>query len=195
MAIPRQFKCADWGGEIDDIKNNQGSPLFKSALITWSIPKIWLKGEPAPIGQDAVATDCIYCLIRDHHRAKSKVKIVYVGITRNIAVRFANHPKAKLLRDMRGDTSLSVGSIDFGKNWRQKGSKQATEQLEHLLIWALRPKYNERKTYMLPGMGKHPARPWKVENKGFRFAGTMPRELVYPWMLVKPGRDRSKKRT
>ncbi len=68
------------------------------------------------------------------------------------------------------------------------------EEIEHLLIWALDPPYNDRKNYTLPGMGKHRANAWHLENIGFRFAGQMPREIVFPWMLVKPGRNRSQKR-
>jgi hypothetical protein len=43
-------------------------------------------------------------------------------------------------------------------------------------------------------MAKHRANAWHLENIGFRFAGQMPREIVFPWMLVKPGRNRSQKR-
>ena len=31
------------------------------------------------------------------------------------------------------------------------------------------------------------------KNKGYRFSGRMPREIVYPWIMLKWGRDRSQK--
>jgi hypothetical protein len=65
--------------------------------------------------------------------------------------------------------------------------------LEHLFIWSLWPELNEKKTSTLPGMGSKPGRAWHIMNEGHRFAGRMPREIVYPWMLIKPGRDRSSK--
>jgi len=193
VAIPRQFKCADWGGEIRGIRTSQDHPVFKEVEVTWTKPRIWVAGEAAPIDAESEVTNCLYCLVRDHHRANAKTKIAYVGITKDAKKRFVNHHVAKRLTSMRGQTSLSLGSVDFGSYWRDGGTRQALEQLEHLLIWALWPDENDRKAYTLPGMGAHPTKPWHVRNLGFRFAGTMPRELVYPWMLVKPGRDRSAK--
>lgn len=193
MAIPRNFKCADWGSEIEEIANSQDHPLFREVEVTWSKPRAWIQGEAAPIDADANVEDCLYCLVRDHHRSNVKTKIAYVGITKDPSTRFVNHHVARKLTSMRGRTSLSLGSVDFGDYWRRGGTRQALEQLEHLLIWALWPSENDRKVYTLPGMGAHPAKPWHVRNIGFRFAGTMPRELVYPWMLIKPGRDRSTK--
>ncbi len=193
MAIPRQFKCADWGGEISEIKTSQDHPVFKEVEVTWSKPRVWLADESAPIGADSNVTNCLYCLVRDHHRASAKTKIAYVGITKDAKKRFVNHKVAKKLTSMRGQTSLSIGTVNFGSYWREGGTRLALEQLEHLLIWAIWPESNDRKAYTLPGMGAHPTKPWHVRNLGYRFAGTMPRELVYPWMLVKPGRDRSVK--
>jgi hypothetical protein len=191
MGAPKQFKCADWG-DIDEIENAQGNPIFKEVAIHWSKPKIWHAGETAPIAEDE-ASNCLYCLVRDHHRASSKTRIVYVGITKDGKRRFVNHHVAKELTKKRGQTSLSIGTVDFGSYWRSQGTRLALEQLEHLLIWALWPELNDRKSYTLPGMGKNPTKPWHIRNLGYRFSGVMPRELVYPWMLVKPGRDRSAK--
>ena len=69
------------------------------------------------------------------------------------------------------------------------------EEIEHLLIWALDPANNTNKNYTLPGMGQRRGNAWHIKNSGYRFAGQMPREIVFPWMLVKVGRDRSKKAT
>jgi len=193
MAIPRQFKCADWGGEIREIKTSQDHPVFKEVEVTWSKPRIWVAGETAPIDPDSDLTNCLYCLVRDHHRANAKTRIAYVGITQDASKRFVNHHVAKRLTSMRGQTSLTIGTVNFGSYWRKGGTRLALEQLEHLLIWALWPEENDRKSSTLPGMGAHSTKPWHVKNLGFRFAGTMPRELVYPWMLIKPGRDRSAK--
>lgn len=61
------------------------------------------------------------------------------------------------------------------------------------LRWTIWPEFNDRKAYSLPGIGSQPARAWRIYNAGYRFSGTMPIEIVYPWMLIKPGRDRSAK--
>jgi hypothetical protein len=69
------------------------------------------------------------------------------------------------------------------------------EELEHLLIWAVPGEYleNDRKQFTLPGMGAHRGHAWHVRNTGYRFSGQMPHEIVYPWMMIRAGRDRSRK--
>jgi hypothetical protein len=187
----KQFKCADWG-DIDQIENAQGDKIFKKVVTHWSKPKILHDGEKPPIAEDE-ASNCIYCLVRDHHRANTKARIVYIGITKDANRRFVRHHVAEELTKKRGQTSLSIGTVDFESYWRKKNTQLALNQLEHLLIWALWPELNDRKSCTLPGMGKNTTQPWHIWNMGFRFFGVMPRELVYPWMLVKPGRDRSAK--
>jgi len=191
MGRPELFHCADWGTEISDVEDSQGHPIFKKVTITWSRPRTWKHDEPAPIETEDKSS-CLYCLLRDHKRQKAKDKIVYIGLTKNIHGRFYNHPKAEKIRNKRGSTLLTVGSVNFGRYWRSVANTgPALEQLEHLLIWSIFPKFNDRKMGQLPGMGKHKTKPWWIVRKGFTFHGTMPREIVYPWMLVKLGRDRS----
>jgi hypothetical protein len=43
----------------------------------------------------------------------------------------------------------------------------------------------------MPGFGTQGGSAWHILNTGYRFRGQMPREIIYPWMLVKPGRNRS----
>lgn len=91
---------------------------------------------------------------------------------------------------MRGTTSLSIGNVHFADHTWTKTIPRSIAELEHILIWAIGPELNERKQYSLPGFGKS-GQAWHITNKGHRFAGRMPREIVYPWMLLKLGRDRS----
>ncbi len=194
MTTPYGFKIADFGGEVEAISNRLGRPLFKSVTISWTAPQIWLREEAAPTYLAEDAPGHLYALVRDHHRAKTRENIVYIGLTNDLSHRFANHPKAEQLRSMRGTTSLSIGNLNFhGYRTAIQKSKPVIEELEHLLIWALNPAYNDRKMYSVPGVGARPSRAWHIICDGHRFAGRMPREIVYPWMLIRPGRDRSKK--
>jgi len=81
------------------------------------------------------------------------------------------------------------------KGRNKAGRTQKTlEELEHLLIWALPfDLVNEKKQFTLPGLGKNGGTAWHIHNKGYRFNGRMPKEIVYPWMMIEHGRDRSLK--
>ena len=138
---------------------------------------------------------CVYAIVRNHHRANTRDTIKYIGITERLKRRFYNHSVATKLAAMRGQTSLSIASIDFGNNtsmkWQPRG---AIEEIEHILIWALwefSDLVNEKKQYSLPGLKYLDGVAWHIVNKGYRFSGRMPREIIYPWILTKPGRDRS----
>jgi hypothetical protein len=139
------FHAAPWG-KIDDVRNHHGKPLFNEVYIRWQSPEAWEKGAPPPVN-GASGRNHLYCLVRDHHRSERRGRIVYVGLTRALATRFANHTVAKQLLTMRGKTSLAVGDVQFGKYWHKQGDKRAIEQLEHILIWALSSSdlLNERK--------------------------------------------------
>lgn len=197
MATPRHFKPADYGGEVEDIQSTMGSTLFKRATLNWSKPRIWKRNGHAPVDQEDWNTACLYAIVRDHHRARTRETIKYIGITENLKRRFNNHPMATQLSSMRGQTTLSVASVDFGRYLAaNRDPRRAIEEIEHILIWTLWSSsdlWNIQKQYTLPGMGQYPGRAWHIVNSGHRFAGRMPREVVYPWILSKPGRDRSKK--
>ncbi len=194
MATPRHFKIADLGGEISDVQNSAGRSLYKTATIEWNKPRIWKSGEGAPTELAEFAAGYVYALTRDHHRQKHKDIISYIGLTRNLSHRFYNHSKANELLSKRGDVYLCIGQVTFERYHHRTGTAPAIEQIEHLLIWAISPELNERKMFTMPGMGANAGRPWHIINQGYRFSGLMPREIVFPWMLVKPGRDRSAKK-
>ncbi|WP_428990942.1 hypothetical protein [Methylocapsa aurea] len=186
MPVPRGFKIADFGYEIGDL-------VFKQVKITWSKPRLWKTDEDAPIQDAERGLGHIYAIVRDHHRAKTRENIAYIGISQRLDRRFGNHPKAEKLKSMRGQTALSIGNIEFGKWTHKKSVGQSINDIEHILIWAIGPAFNERKWYSLPGFGKNGSCAWHITNAGHRFAGRMPREIAYPWMITKPGRDRSSK--
>lgn len=135
----------------------------------------------------------LYAISWDHHLAARRETIAYVGITDVLDTRFNNHPTADELRRRKRKTFLSIGHVDFGRlRNASKATRLVTEQLEHILIWALwHDLVNDRKTICLPGFGVNGGGAWHITNTGHRFSGRMPREIIYPWMLIKPGRDRS----
>lgn len=192
MVAPSKFKVADYDGEVPDIQDTNGKSLYKPVTITWSKPKEWLSAKKAPITGVEESNGYIYAVMRNHHKQTSRDQIAYIGITTGIKTRFYNHKKARDLAEKPGLTQLSVGIVDFG-SYRSavKNIKPALEEIEHILIWAIWPYENERKNYTVPGLGKNGGRAWHIFNKRYRFSGQMPQELVYPWMIVKPGRDRS----
>ncbi|WP_420559713.1 hypothetical protein [Tepidicaulis sp.] len=193
MTQPEKLRVADFGGSVEGIENSSGHSMYKDISIDWSRPRIWERYEPAPVEEFERGRSYLYVLLRNHGRSNSKDRIAYVGITKNLNTRFANHPVARKLANMRGETKLSVGEVDFGPYHHKRGTRPSIEQIEHLLIWALGPTENTRKNFTLPGMGANAGRAWHLKNTGYRFSGQMPLEIVYPWMLIKPGRNRAAK--
>ena len=192
MAAPKGFKPADLGGEPDEVIC---TPEYRAISITWSKPKPWRRDEDAPISGAEEKPGYLYAISWDHHRAARRETIAYIGITKNLGRRFLNHPAAAELIARKRKTFLSIGHVDFGRfKTASAGTRRTTEELEHILIWALwQDLINDRKTCCIPGFGTAGGRAWHVINEGHRFSGRMPREIIYPWMLVKPGRDRSYK--
>lgn len=191
MATPRHFKLADFGDEPED------TGLFCLAEITWSEPKPWDDDGKAPIGA-ANCDDAIYVVVRDHKNQAKAGTIVYVGMTTALPTRFNLHHCADEIRKKRGATYLSVGTVRYaGRHaaWARKNPGKALRQIEHILIWALWPTLvnnkNQNSIPLLAGKNVAEAKPWIIRREGHRFHGRMPREIVYPWMAVKPGRDRS----
>jgi hypothetical protein len=177
---------------------NVGMPaeaFCKQASVDWSTPRAIKASESDAVEEAAEKPGYLYAISRDHGNAAKTDTIVYIGITNNLNTRFNLHPRYDRAKAMRGQAYLSVGTIDFG-TYRTATTKNrpALEELEHLFIWALWPTlWNEKKMWNVPGTGAGGLRPWQIKNEGYRFAGRMPREIVYPWLLIKPGRDRSSK--
>lgn len=184
------YKIADFGGQPDEIENRSGGALFQTVELDWSKPLLWHDPKKVPVSHDE---PCLYVLQRDHQSASSSMRVRYVGLTISPKTRFLNHPTADRLVKMRGDTYLSYAPVVFTGRNREARVKSTLEQVEHLLIWALwwHDLENDRKMFTLPGMGTNRGTAWHIINKGYRFQGQMPKEIVYPWMLIKPGRDRS----
>ena len=195
MSAPK-LKIADFGTPPEEITNSAGRKTFRRVEVTWSRPKVWERGDSPPIDGAEHSGVCLYAIIADHHRSASRERILYIGITTRISSRFDNHPKALALSSKKWKTALSIGSVNFcGYRTAINNPKPAIEQLEHLYVWVLIPEYNEKNAWTFPGMGMNRGRAWHVINGGHRFAGQMPLEIIYPWILVKPGRDRSLKRS
>ena len=191
MATPRHLKLADFGDEPDD------TGLFCLATIDWTEPKPWDEDGYPPLDA-AERDDALYVLVRDHWKSTRKNTIVYIGMTTNLPARFTEHHCADKIRQKRGSTLLSVGNVKFsGKHslWARRNPAKSLRQIEHILIWALPPPLlNNQNQYAIPllsGKNVGDAKPWIIRREGHRFHGRMPREVVYPWMAVKPGRDRS----
>ena len=190
MAAPKQFKLANFGGEPHELG------LFCIATIDWSEPA---EGDANgnPLLPESDRKDAMYVIVRDHGNQNNRDVIKYVGMTTDTDTRFRlHHAWINLRKDNR--TKLSVGTVRYsGKSslWARRNLEPALNQIEHILIWTLWPTLvNVRSMYSLPlisGKNVAAARPWLIRREGHRFRGAMPREIVYPWMGIKPGRDRS----
>jgi predicted GIY-YIG superfamily endonuclease len=187
------FTGADWGDEPASVCTRTGSGLFNPVELNWSLPRRWQKGDTKP----SFDTDepFLYILLRDHGNSRTKDQIVYVGLTKAPSTRFGNHETAKAIVAKRGTVRFTYAPVDLRGRNRLERVGRALEELEHLLIWAVPGEHlvNERKQFTLPGMGSRGGNAWHVQNTGYRFSGQMPREIVFPWMMVRPGRNRSLK--
>lgn len=196
MAAPRGFHAAYLAATMADTRDWGPKARYLAVDVHWHSPQPWSPTDVHTVHAD-MDQGCLYAVVRDHHRNAHRENIVYVGITRTPRTRFYNHPKVDEIRAMRGDKTVVFGVPNFGRTRTYKeDARPALEELEHLFIWALHANHdllNTSKMWTLPGMGSNPGRAWHITNGGHRFAGRMPREIVYPWMLVKPGRDRSKR--
>lgn len=189
----RRLRPADWADDIAEIQNAAGNQLFKSVVLNWSRPSTWTKDMRVPSFD--TEEPFLYALVRNHGNSKTKDHIEYIGLTKSPSTRFGNHKTAKAIVNRRGAVGFSYAEIDFiqGRNKVERISR-ALEEIEHLLIWAIPDELeNQRKMFTLPGMGKNRGNAWQIHNKGYRFSGRMPMEIVFPWMLIRPGRDQTAK--
>jgi hypothetical protein len=198
MTIISKFKAAGYAESPAEIQKSSGRPIFQEVTCTWSAPQVWHpNADKCPLLDDDDLSPCVYIITRDHHRSKQKEMIAYIGLTTSLATRFQDHPKAAALLKKRGTIHISKCAILFPKHWRVvESNRSELEELEHILIWALYSDklLNEKKIWALPGQGQNGGRPWHIINKGHSFSGRMPREIIFPWMLVLKARDRSQKK-
>lgn len=185
------LKAADLGAEVEELTNAAGNELYKTVRLEWSEPIVWRKGRSSPTSRH---DPCVYVMMHDHGNAHAKKRVRYVGLTKNPSTRFLNHPTARAIVNKPGEASVSFAFIEFirGRN-RIKRLERALEEIEHLLIWVLDPPENTRKMFTLPGMGKNRGNAWHIHNNGYRFHGQLPQEIVFPWFLVRAGRNRTEK--
>ena len=179
------FKGTDWG--------DAGMGLLNKIELNWSKPTRWEKCDRRPtFGTDK---PILYILLWDHGSARIKDQIVYLGLTKTPRTRFDNHEIAETIVAKRGVVRFTYAPVDLQdrKDLQRIGIGRVLEELEHLLIWAVPEDFqvNKKKQCTLPGMATLAGHAWHVQNTGYRFAGQMPREIVFPWMLVKPGRNPS----
>jgi hypothetical protein len=184
------FKPGDWGADVENLLNASGKRFFKTVTLNWSTPAEILSGEE-PEFEESRPT--LYAFVRNHHASRQKDKIVYVGLSINPEARFKNHPKAREIIERKGSTKFSFAALDAAKTDRQRRTVIRTmEDVEHILIWTLWGSLeNKAKLFTLPGMGTTRGSPLHIVNEGYQFFGQMPREIIYPWMLVKSRKDRS----
>lgn len=191
MVAIRGMKAANWADEPSQVENAAGFPLFHKVELVWKRPTLWPKAQRLPKFNSS--EPFIYALIRDHGKAVDRDRIEYIGLTTSPATRFGNHKTARRIVNKRGRVMFSYAPITFvrGRN-RIRRLQLAIEEIEHLLIWAI-PDHleNDKKQFTLPGMGINGGEAWHIINRGYRFRGRMPAEIVFPWMLLRPGRNRT----
>lgn len=184
------YRPADWGADADGMLNSKGKRLFKQLVLNWSEPIEISKGK-SPFFEDS--RPLLYAIIRDHRASKQRDKITYIGLSTDPNNRFHNHPTARNLIDRAGTTKLSFAFLDMQRSPRIHAVKRALEDVEHILIWALwKNLENKAKFFALPGMGSTVGDRYHIINEGYQFLGQMPKEIVYPWMLVKNRVDKSR---
>lgn len=192
-----KLRALDLGFDTADVMNNAGRPLFKPISVSWSTPtRLTKDGDIVLDDCDYLEAGYLYAIVRNHGNAAKADTIRYIGITNNLETRFRNHPKMTELRSKGGETSLSIGTIDFGgyRTARGTGNRRAIEELEHIFIWTLwHDLLNDKKQLTAPGMGKHRGRAWDITMKGYQFSGQMPKRIIYPWIVTEPRRDKSSK--
>ncbi len=179
------YRPADWGAGVDNIENAAGNALYKRAELNWTTPTVWHRADATPTFE--TYEPCLYALVRSHGNMTSPPHIEYVGLTTSPANRFGNHPTAREIVERPGVVKFTYAPIDFvrGRD-RLPRIGEALEEIEHLLIWAVwEHLQNQRKLYTLPGMGQNGGNAWHIVNSGYRFSGRMPKEIIFPWMLVK----------
>jgi hypothetical protein len=185
MTTPALFKIADFGSEASSIVNAQGNPLYKEVVLKWSPPILWRKGEKCP--ENKVEEPCVYALIRHSGHMSAGPRIEYIGLTRRPLARFANHKTGREIVKQHGQVHLTYAPVPIkGKN-HVENQKRALEEIEHLLIWAVWEEWmwNQRKLFTLPGMGTRRGNAWHIVNSDFPLTDRMPKEIVYPWMIVR----------
>ncbi len=189
----RGYHPADWGPSPSVVENAAGKGLFKLVELNWSKPVRLPKNGDVP--KFPRNDPIVYVILRDHGKLKKTENIRYVGLTIKPKTRFEGHHAIKKLASLRGSVRFSSAVVKIkGRNKTTRVGK-ALQEIEHLLIWALwafdHDLVNQKKQYTLPGLGQNGGGAWQVQNAGYRFKGRMPLEIVFPWMLLKVGRDRS----
>jgi hypothetical protein len=186
MASPVDFEMADFGGEVASVVNARDNPLYKEMLLNWSAPILWVKGSRSP--EKKIEEPCVYALVRHHGLMQGGPRIEYVGLTRQPKGRFANHQTGRKIVARNGEVHLTYAPVPIKGRNRIENQKRALEEIEHLLIWAVWEDWmwNERKLFTLPGMGTKRGNAWHITNEGFPYAGLMPSEIAYPWMITRP---------
>ena len=193
MERMKGYHPADWGRSPSVVENAAGKGLFRAVELNWSKPVILPKTGEVPRFQRN--SPIVYAIIRDHGKRMQSDNIRYIGLTIQPKGRFAAHGTIQNLAALRGSTKFSFAVVNIkGKN-KNLRTKKALEEIEHILIWALwafdHDLKNDKKQNTLPGLGVNGGSAWHIQNVGYRFSGRMPREIVFPWMLLKVGRNRS----
>ena len=170
----KKYKPVDFG-------NTQDLKDFFHIEIKWEKPVKWADFE-------GLKKPFIYAIINSHKNRKHGPEIQYVGITENGNSRFKQKDYEGKL-SIGNYTSISVGNVSSQQKIKlRKMGRETLEQLEHIFIWALCDKhvlYNYKKQDTLPGWGLNGTEAYHITNRGFRFWQKMPREVIYPWILVR----------
>ena len=169
-----KYDAVDFGS-TEDLKD------FLHVDITWSRAVAWSDFNP---GKEQF----IYAIINDHKNRKNGPEIQYIGITEDGRTRFKKGDYEEKL-SIGSYTKISTGVISSSRMRKLKNKRRdALEEIEHIFIWALCDRnylHNYDKQSTLPGWGRNGTEAYHIINHGFRFWNRMPREIIYPWALVK----------
>jgi len=195
MKKMRLYRAADWGPAPESVTNWDRKQLFKRVDLKWTTPVSINKTGEIPLFSKNVPI--LYVLVRDHGKFRRTNNILYVGLSKSPRTRFYGHGAVKALAKMAGVLTFSYAVLSIKGRNREVRETKSLNEIEHIFIWALwafdHDLHNVKKQNTLPGLGKSGGSAWHICNTGERFGGRMPREIVYPWMLVRLGRDRSER--
>ncbi|MBL1430463.1 MAG: hypothetical protein COA60_002920 [Robiginitomaculum sp.] len=175
------MQVVDFGESTKDMKD------YLHVTIEWREPVKWFNINN--LDDDYFEKGSfIYVITQEHGNRVKSDTIVYIGITERGLARGFNEKHSSKFKKTNG-TYITFGFLisDQKTKLRNQG-RSALEELEHILIWALWSEHelwNELKIQSLPGWGVNGTQAWHIKNQGYEFAGRMPEEIIYPWMVVK----------
>jgi hypothetical protein len=180
------WTLVDIGDDPQDVENSTGTRYYRRAVITWSPPKAWVKGERFFSVPAQWAAYGVYAFLRDHKNQTTPNEIAYIGKALKFKSRLTDtHHMYNGLVLKSGVTKVCCGRIRFEGVHARPGYY---EEIEDILKWVLWSRiHNSQGLESLPGFrgaNGRPFKPWVLTNEGYRFNRQVPKRIAYPSIAV-----------